>query len=170
MSKIGFIAVLAALCVPAVVVTQTPAAQSKSQTYVWFAQLVSVDQGARTITLEARADQRVFRYIDQFKPGDRVMLTWTVARSGEAGPVLHVARDEEAKTARLDYGHILPVELVSSNPTARTLTVKAQVPAGTLESLKAIQPGGWVRVTSPLQQPPDTDVIVTLDRSEPPPP
>jgi hypothetical protein len=130
--------------------------------------LVSLDQSAKTMTVEARVEERVFRYIDQFKPGDRVMLTWTVASRGEAGPVLHVARDEEAKNARLDYGHILPVELVSSNADARSITFKAQVPASTLESLNSMQPGGWAKVTTPLQQANDTAVIVAVDRSEPP--
>jgi hypothetical protein len=58
MRTIGFLAVVMALCVPALGFTRVPASQPTSQTYVWYGQLVSLDQSAKTMTVEARVEER----------------------------------------------------------------------------------------------------------------
>src|ERR1044071_5806880 len=59
-----------------------PAAAQSSQpaadTYTWSGELVSLDEGARILTVKARVvgDQPMTE-LPKFKAGDRILLTWS---------------------------------------------------------------------------------------------
>ena len=75
--------------VPFALSAQTPTTTEAA--YIWRAELVSVDTAAKAVTLKAPVEAPVAGYAGSFKPGDRLMLTWT-ANGGqpESGPVLYL--------------------------------------------------------------------------------
>jgi hypothetical protein len=111
--------------------------------YTWSAELVAVDETARTVTVQAPlvSDAEVdFGSLDQ---GDRVTLTWSgintaagIRRVAERGP----SADEQLT---------LPVEFVSAEHDKRYVRFKVAVPSGDLATTAALQPGAWVTATSP---------------------
>jgi hypothetical protein len=142
--------------------------------YVWFAEVVSYDTPAKTMTAKAAVTEAVAKYIDRFKPGQHVMLVWTADHTKpETGPVRYIEIYEAMKGSNIDQGYILPVELVSADAAARTITFKATVPASAARTLTGIQPGRSIAVTTPMRQPSETaaiESIETSDRSQPAPP
>jgi hypothetical protein len=48
----------------------------KSAAYHWFAEIVSVDEAARTITAKAHLRYDVKPEYKQFKPGERIVIQW----------------------------------------------------------------------------------------------
>jgi hypothetical protein len=48
------------------------------KTYDWVAQFVTADATTKTVTVKAKIPEYVSKYINRFKPGDRVMLVWNM--------------------------------------------------------------------------------------------
>ena len=65
--------VLAAAAFAADSATQT---FDRGREYVWFAELVSIDDAAGTLTAKARLRYDVIPEYEQFKPGDPFTLQW----------------------------------------------------------------------------------------------
>ena len=141
----------------------TPA-PSVVRSYVWYGELVGVNQNARMAILKAEFREHVRRYIDQFKPGDRVILTWVTSGEGKTDDIIYVGQYD--KSSGSHYGYVLPVELVSIDKTNRTITFKMPVPAKALRTLKSMQTGDQLKVTAPFDQPTDTAAIVSVEPSE----
>src|SRR5439155_1339965 len=83
------------------------------------------------------------------KTGEKLMLTW-IANGGtsDTGPVLYIEKYDVTKASNLNIGYILPVEFVSADTAAKTITFKATVPDGAFEAFKSILPRQWMKVTS----------------------
>jgi cytochrome c556 len=168
----GWVAMLGVLGVAgaALVAAQAPALIEK-RTYVWWAELVSVDAAAKTVTATAPVETPVTTYVNtSFKPGDKVTLIW-IANAGkpETGPVLYIEKNE-GKGSKLDVGYVLPVEFVAADTAGKTVTFKATVPDSTLQALKSVMPGQWMKVTSPMSQPGETAMIASIESSPRPQP
>jgi hypothetical protein len=162
-----------AAVVAAVLATAFLGAQA-SRSYTWYAELVSVDRSAKTLTAKALVRDAVHSYVAGYKPGDKLMLTWVPVK-GEADTVIYAPRYEVMKG--IDEGYILPVEFVAADRENRTITFKTPIPDPLLESLASLRPGTWIKVTSPLQQPRETATLVAAAAAErpnlkplPPPP
>lgn len=143
-----------------------------SRSYTWYAELVSVDRSAKTLTAKALVRDAVNSYVADYKPGDKLMLTWVPVK-GEADTVIYAPRYEVMKG--IDEGYILPVGFVSADRESRTITFRSPIPDVLLESLASLQPGSWIKVTSPLQQPKESATLVAAAPAErpslePPPP
>jgi hypothetical protein len=142
------------------------------RSYTWYAELASLDQGARTITVKVQIRDGVTSYVSGYKPGDKLMLTW-VPIKGEADTVIYAPKYEVMKG--IDEGYILPVEFVSADPASHSLTVKASAPDAVLQSIRSVQPGKWIKIVAPMQQPRDTAALTSAAAAEkpdlkPPPP
>lgn len=131
----------------------TASAQTKTRMWNWYGEMVAVDQAAKAITVKAQIAPPVANYLKEYKPGDRVVLIWNVegAQGGDADAVIAVATPDEMKV--VDVGYITRVEFVSGDPTAKTLTFKTVVPDAVLASIASVQPGSWIKVTAPMEQP-----------------
>jgi len=153
----------------ALLAAQAPAIVDK-KTYVWWAEPVSVDATAKTVTAKTPVETSVTTYVNtKFKPGEKVMLTWSAnAGKPETGPVLHVEKYEVMKRSKVDIGYILPVEFVAADTAGKTVTFKATVPDSALLALKSVVPGQWMKVTSPMSQPAETAKIVSIEGSPKP--
>lgn len=150
---------------------QAPASTSK-RTYVWWAELVSLDENAKTVTAKAPVEAAVTTYLStKFKPGDKIVLTWN-ANPGkpDTGPVFYVEQYDVMKRSKVDVGYILPVEFVAADTAAKTLTFKATIPDSALATLKSITAGQWFKGTSPMSQPAETAMIASIESSPKPSP
>src|SRR5216684_1624195 len=108
-------ATVAALCLLIPAGVPPAAAQAPARSYSWYAELVSIDRAAGAVTVKADAVPAIARYVNEFKTGQRVVLTWT-AEEGEAIRIINIATPEAMKV--VDVGYILPVEFVSANTAA----------------------------------------------------
>ena len=79
------------------------AAPSPVRSYVWSGELVGINRDARLAILKAEFREHVLRYIEQFKPGDRVF-----AVDNRCPPYESVSRsapsDVEIQTSRWTFG------------------------------------------------------------------
>jgi hypothetical protein len=110
-------------------------------------------------------EPHVGRYITAFKPGDRLVLTWTQF-DGNADAVTYVV-PEKAMTGK--SGYVVRARFVSADPKTNTVTFAVRVPAAAAASLASAKPGVPVRVTAPLAQPGPEAVVTTvaLNRTAP---
>ena len=65
----------------------------EARSYAWYAELVAVDQAAKTMTVKAQTREAVNRYIGNYEPGDKLMLTW-VPVEGEADTIVYTPKYE----------------------------------------------------------------------------
>ncbi len=150
---------------------QSPARVDKKN-YMWWAEMVSVDATAKTMTVKAPVETPVTTYVNtKFKPGEKVMLTW-IANAGkpETGPVLYIESYEVMKRSSIDFGYLLPVEFVSADTAGKTVTFKATVPDSALQAVQSVMPGQWIKVTSPMTQPAEKAAIASIESSARPQP
>jgi hypothetical protein len=142
------------------------------RSYTWYAELASIDQSTKTITDKVQIRDGVTTYVGGYKPGDKLMLTW-VPIKGETDTVIYAPKYEVMKG--IDEGYILPVEFVSADPASHSLTVKTSAPDAVLQSVRTVQPGKWIKIVAPMQQPKDTAALMSAAAAEkpdlkPPPP
>ena len=93
--------------------------QTKSDTYTWNGELVSLDTTAKTMTVKSRvAYQEAISELKHFRAGDRVWIVWSgVHDSSDA--VRQVRRSETGRG--IDDPLVLPAELVSRRRRICTL-------------------------------------------------
>jgi hypothetical protein len=137
------------------------------RSYVWFGEMVTYDEKSSTVTVKAPYREHINRYVVGFRPGDRLLLIWATPRPGETDVVTYLGRHEANADVR--HGYVLPVEFVSADTTARELTFSVAVPSKALKALKAIPSGGWMKVTTPFDQPNATAAITAVEASGEPP-
>jgi hypothetical protein len=147
--------------------TAQPGAPSPfaNETYAWWGEIVSAD--ATTMTVRVPTMTPVTSYIGQFKPGDRIVLTWRPGTKGQADAVFLVAKLEVMQSSKVDVGYILPSEFVSADPAGKTLTIKVPLPGSALSAARAAQ-GKTVKVTTPMTQPKATAAVESIEVSERP--
>jgi hypothetical protein len=157
---------LHALAYQAVEVLAQP---SKNPTYTWLGEVVSYDRNGGTVTVKVPYREHINRYIGEFKPGDKVVLTWATPRPGETEAIVYVGRYDASSSAG-KWGYVLPADLVATDTAARRLTFTVAVPSAALKTLATVQPGGWIKVTTPFDQPKETAAIAAVETSAPPAP
>ena len=160
------LSVVLLLCALGVQMVDAFAESPTNQSYVWFGEVLMYDEKNKTVTVEARYREHVNRYIGEFKRGERVMLTWATPRPGETEAIIHVGRYDAGSGAK--WGYVLPVELVSADTTGRRLRFTVPLPSKALKALKRIPSGGWIKVTTPFDQPNRTAAILAVEPSSEP--
>ena len=128
-----------------------PAAAQSSQpaadTYTWSGELVSLDEGARILTVKARVvgDQPMTE-LPKFKAGDRMLLTWS-GFDKYADAINHAVRYDATKKAEERF--TFPVDFVAFDSSHQYVTFKVPVPQDGISKIKSLKPGEWVTATSP---------------------
>ena len=143
-----------------------------ARSYAWYAQLASVDQSAKTMTVTVQVRDAVSIYVGGYKAGDKLMLTWVPIKN-ETDTVIYAPKYEVMKG--IDEGYLLPVEFISADTTNHTITVKTVVSDAVLQSIRGVSPGQWIKVVAPMQQPTATAALMSAAASpkpdlKPPPP
>jgi hypothetical protein len=158
------------LAVAAVQIALAQAAPSgATRSFVWFAELVSFDSAAKTMTAKAAVNEAVAKYLDRFKPGQHIVLVWTADNTKpETGPIRYIEAYETIKASNVDQGYMLPAEFVAADAAARTVTFKATVPETAIQTLTAIQPRRSISVTAPMRQPSETATLTLIEASDRP--
>jgi hypothetical protein len=141
-----------------------------NRTYVWHGELVSLDPSTRTMTVKARIKDAVAGYVSQFKAGEKIMVIWDLLGTLEGDTVLYVAKYDVMKGSKVDTGYILPAEFMSADTGTKTLTFKVQASDSVMQGLKSVQPGQWVKVTTPMNQPAETATLGSVASSAERPP
>lgn len=129
-------------------------ADAANDTYTWSAELISVDQNARTAVVQSS----VIADIDygRLARGDRVTLTWSGITTA-AG----VRRVTEGAAPEADW-LTLPVQFVSSELDGRYIRFSVPVPHDDLAKVAALSPGQWITVTSPRRATNLEEAVVDL--------
>ena len=133
--------VIAALLATAAVHTAT--ANEVEKSYTWSAELVALDEQARTLTVQSPLVSEAVVDFDSFHGGDRLTLTWSGINT--AAGVRRMTKGAADEGDQLT----LPVEYVSSELDDRYVRFKVPVPSADLARLKTLQPGHYVTATSP---------------------
>lgn len=152
-----------ALVIPTVKVLAQPV---KNQSYAWSGEVVMYDEKGKTVTVKAPYLEHINRYIGEFTRGDKVVLNWATPRPGETEGVRYVGRYDATSGAK--WGYVLPVEFVTADTAERRLTFTVAVPSKALKALKKVPSGGWIKVTTPFDQPNETAAIVAVEASTEP--
>ncbi len=116
---------------------------ANESTYTWSAELVAVDEPARTVTVQSRLVSNAEVDFDSLDAGDRVTLVWSGINT--AAGVRRIVAGRASEEDRLT----LPIEFVSAEHDNRYVRFKVQVPSDDLAKLKALTPGEWITATSP---------------------
>lgn len=119
------------------------AANTTNEAYTWSAELVSVDENARTITVQAPLVSDAEVDFDRLDRGDRVVLTWSGITM--AAGVRRIAEGAAPETDWLT----LPIEFVSAEHDGRYVRFTVPVPSDDLAKLAALSAGQWITATSP---------------------
>ena len=155
------IAVLATiLTISGPVLAGAQSTQTKSDTYTWNGELVSLDTTTMTMTVKSRvAYPEAMSELKHFKAGDRVWIVWSgVQDSSDA--VRQVRRSETGR--KIDENLVLPAELISTEAPNSYITIRVKVPESAQAAIKAAKPGEWVTVTSRHRPSSDADAVVAV--------
>jgi hypothetical protein len=134
--------VIAGLLAMAAAVPVT-AGSTASDIYTWSAELIAVDEPARTLTVQSRLVGDADVDFDELDSGDRVTLTWSGINTA-AG----VRRIVDG-AAPADDRMTLPIEFVSAEHDNQYVRFKVAVPSEDLAKLASLSPGSWITATSP---------------------
>ena len=160
-TQLGYIAAIAGLLTlgaPSVSAAQAP--QSKSDTYTWSGELVSVDATAKSMTVKSRiAYQEALSDLTQFRPGDQVWIVWSGVHD-YSDAIRQVRRPSPGRVIHEDL--VLPAELVSPEATNQYIAIRVKVPESGLAAIKSVKPGEWVTVTSRHRPSTDGDAVAAV--------
>lgn len=117
-----------------------------SENFTWSAELVSIDQSDRTVTLKTRLDGRVeLDALEGLDEGDEILLSWTGLTWGAAISGIHPTGDVP-ETAN---GMVIAAQFVGTELDDQYLVYRVPVPQASLEPLSRLTPGTWVTAVSP---------------------
>ena len=134
--------------------------QPTSETYTWSGELVAFDANTQMVTVKSPVVGDEGReQFPRFKPGDRIVLTWSGFDTYADG-VSRAVRHDGSK--RWSEPFTFPVEFVAYEPDRRYATFKFAAPAG-VNALTAVKPGEWVTITSKHRPASETDAIRTIN-------
>ena len=139
----------------------------KQRSYVWYGQLMALDETTRTATVKAYIPAHVEKYVDQFKAGDRLVLVWDMVGKTEAQRALALWKQQDEKTSG-NTGYVLPIEFVSADVPAHTVTFHLRVPATAMQPLRSVKAGNWIKVTTPMVQPSPDATIKSIEQASQP--
>jgi hypothetical protein len=150
--------VLVTLLSVSVSAAASPSTSSPESTFTWLGELVSVDAGARTMTVKARvAYQEALSELKKFKPAERIWVVWSgVNDSSDA--VRQFRRPDTNGT--ITEPLVMPAELMSSEAPNQYVTLRVKVPDGSLAAIKSVKPGEWVTVTSRQRPAIESEAVV----------
>jgi hypothetical protein len=114
-----------------------------NDTYTWSAELISVDEAGRTVTVQSRLVSNAEVDFSSLRAGERVTLTWSGINT--AAGVRRIVKGKAPEDDRLT----LPIEFVSAELDNRYVRFKVQVPGDDIAKLAALTPGTWITATSP---------------------
>ncbi len=135
--------------------------QPTSETYSWSGEFVSFDATGRTITVKSRVvGDQALKELPQFKPGDRIVLTWS-GFDTYADAISRAVRYDATK--KWNEPFTFPVEFVAYESPRQYITFRFQVPAGSVEAVKAVKPGEWVTATSKHRPSNETEAITAVN-------
>src|SRR5437762_4181765 len=153
---------LVTLSLPFAITSQVAAQSSQpaADTCTWSGELVSLDEGARILTVKARVvgDQRMTE-LPKFKAGDRLLLTWSGYDKYDDAINRAVRYDATKKS---DQRFTFPVDFVTFDSTHHYVTFKVPVPADSIDRIKPLKPGEWVTAASPHTKTADSQPIVSV--------
>jgi hypothetical protein len=135
-------------------------AQPAVDTYTWSGELVSLDEGARILTVKARVvgDQPATE-LSKFKAGDRILLTWS-GYDKYADAINHAVRYDATRKAEQRF--TFPADFVAFDSAHQYVTFKVPVPDGGIAKIKSLKPGEWVTATSPHARTAESQPIVAV--------
>jgi hypothetical protein len=148
-------------------VAAQPAAPLKDRSYTWYGQLIALDEQTRTATIKAHIPAHVEKYVDRFKAGDRLVLVWDMIGRTEAQRALALWNQEENTSG--NTGFVLPIEFVSADAPSLTVTFHLRVPKAAIQRLRSVEPGQWIKVTTPMVQPSQDATMTSIEQAAPPP-
>jgi hypothetical protein len=141
-------------------VAGAPSTPSPDNTFTWLGELVSVDAGARTMTVKARvAYQEAVSELKRFKAAERIWVVWSgVSDSSDA--VREFRRPDANGTIKETL--VMPAELVSPEATNQFVTLRVKVPEASLAAITRVTPGQWVTVTSRQRPANESEAVVAV--------
>ena len=149
-----------ALCVGAGVTTaQTPTQTAATDTFIWHAELVSVDQPTGTFTVKARMLADAAKDVARFTAGDKVVLTWS-AVDKYADAIRQITKQDTNQ--RMTDVFVFPVELASPDVQNQYVTFKFRAP-NAVGSVRSVKPGEWVTVTTKKGSTNDAQGVVSVE-------
>ena len=120
----------------------------RARRYAWNGELVSLDKAGASITVSAPVEEHVFRYVDRFGEGDKVVLIWTPTASGDRAIRYLELREQSV----LEHGYVLPVQFEGSDADSGRITFSTPIPARAARALKGAEAGDWITATSLFDQ------------------
>jgi hypothetical protein len=148
-----------ALCVGAGMTTAHSQSQTAADTFIWHAELVSVDQATGTFTVKARVLADAAKEVARFNAGDKVVLTWSGVDK-YANAIRQIAKQDANQ--KMTDPFAFPVELASSDVQNEYVTFKFQAPKA-VGSVSSVKPGEWVTVTTKKGSTNDAQAIVSVE-------
>ena len=134
-------------------------------TYAWRGELVATDPNSNTLTIRVKMPAHVLRYVDQFKPGDRVVLVWKMPNGDtHADELLMIDTGQLSNGRRLDSGYILPAEFVSADKT--TVTAKLHVDDKMLQAARSLANGAPIQATASVHEESDMAALITIGAAD----
>ena len=158
--------VIAVLCLVSlipirVIADPAPAIQKTDDKYDWTGELVNLDSNNHIITVKAPVvGSHAPSEFGHFKAGDRIVVTWSGFFNYGNGVKSGMLYDAAKRSDTGEYA--FPVEFVSYDATRQEVTFKAAIPSGSVEALKSLKPGEWIRATSPHHPIDEKTVIVDV--------
>ena len=160
MRNASLLLAITTFCVLALTVVRVGArsVQPTSETYSWSGELVGFDANGRTMTVKTRVvGDQALADLPHFKPGDRIVLTWS-GFDTYADAISRAVRYDASKKWNEPFA--FPVEFVAYE--RQYITFKVQVPAASVEPLTPIKPGEWVTAISRHRPANEADAITTV--------
>jgi hypothetical protein len=153
--------VIFALTTLTAVAVGAQALQPTSETYSWSGELVGFNETDRTLTVKSRVvGTQALAELERFKPGDRIVLTWS-GFDTFADAIKEAVRYDAGK--KWSEPFTFPVEFVAYEAPRQYVTFKFQVPAGSAQALKALKPGEWVTAISRHRPAAESEVITAVN-------
>jgi hypothetical protein len=132
-------------------------AERPAHTFVWFAELVSADRAAKTVTVKARVEGHVVRMFQTLTPGTPVALVWAQF-DGEADAIRYI-EPVDALPAE-SGGYIVRGQVVAFDGSGQTLTFAAPASDKVLDALRSARAGTPIRMTASMQEAPASAVAL----------
>jgi hypothetical protein len=134
--------------------------QPTSETYSWSGELVRFDGNGRTITVKSRvAGEQAREELSRFKPGDRIVLTWS-GFDTYADAISRAVRYDASR--KWNQPFTFPVEFVAYESPRQYVTFTFQVPAASIEAVKTVKPGEWITATSKHRATNETEAVTAV--------
>jgi hypothetical protein len=151
-------ALVVALCVGTGVTTAQTTQSQTDDTFIWHGELITADAVSGAVTVKTSLLSEAAGEAKNFKPGDRVLLSWSGVNQ-YAGSVRRIAKHDPAEKPE-DFA--LPVELGSPVVQDNYVAFKFRASAAAIAAVKAVKPGEWITVTVRQRSSGDPQAIVSM--------